>query len=416
MHKPRRTKSPNNSDKLTAHFTTGQLVIAICVTLLFAVTTFLLGVLVGRYDPSLHTGAGEPEEQTRVAETPPEQEEEPTPRTTSMPAAAYDGTSEQPEEETATQQKLAERLRQKAAARMAQRDINGEETVNTPRERGPRVRELTPPPGPTGADTAESSPSRSGEQGYSIGAAIRLAPAEPFDESSLVSIPAESGQTPENADTPESEPKTPEDKIALAPDEHSTQDEPPALSGSPESPAREDTAGQPAPAEETQGEETERALDTKPEPASEEADAAESEPSPEPETTTNTKTDTAEAELETDTDTDTAQAGSAPAASGEDLLNEDAAAAPPLFNMDGYGIQVASFLGEQRASRAKSYQKELETELQCDTTVLRSNDDRFYRVVIVGYADRASANAACAELKVRPGFSDIFVRSLSDDT
>lgn len=44
-----------NSDKLTAEFTSGQLVIAICVSLFFMLTCFLLGVLVGKYDHSLKT-------------------------------------------------------------------------------------------------------------------------------------------------------------------------------------------------------------------------------------------------------------------------------------------------------------------------------------------------------------------------
>ncbi|HEX72711.1 MAG TPA: hypothetical protein ENN65_05310 [Candidatus Hydrogenedentes bacterium] len=40
-------------------------------------------------------------------------------------------------------------------------------------------------------------------------------------------------------------------------------------------------------------------------------------------------------------------------------------------------------------------------------------DQQYARVVIVGYKDRVSANAACAELRKKAGFADAFVRPLT---
>ena len=50
-----------DGDKLTAEFTSGQLVIGICVSLFVMLVSFLLGVLVGRYDGarSAQKAAGE---------------------------------------------------------------------------------------------------------------------------------------------------------------------------------------------------------------------------------------------------------------------------------------------------------------------------------------------------------------------
>ncbi len=50
MSKPYSRKSKQSSEKLTAEFTSGELVIGICVALFIAVACFLAGVLIGRFE------------------------------------------------------------------------------------------------------------------------------------------------------------------------------------------------------------------------------------------------------------------------------------------------------------------------------------------------------------------------------
>jgi hypothetical protein len=52
----KRSRSTRNGDKLTAEFTSGQLVIGIVCALFFCVACFMLGILVGKLDPSLQPG------------------------------------------------------------------------------------------------------------------------------------------------------------------------------------------------------------------------------------------------------------------------------------------------------------------------------------------------------------------------
>ena len=49
MAAAKKNSDKQDPDRLTAEFTSGQLVIAICVTLLFTLSVFLLGVCVGKY-------------------------------------------------------------------------------------------------------------------------------------------------------------------------------------------------------------------------------------------------------------------------------------------------------------------------------------------------------------------------------
>lgn len=62
-----------DDDKLTAQFSSGQLVIGICVSLFVLLAAFLLGVLVGKYDSSLRNPEGAPTQgvQTGSAAAPP---------------------------------------------------------------------------------------------------------------------------------------------------------------------------------------------------------------------------------------------------------------------------------------------------------------------------------------------------------
>lgn len=48
---PRKTKSPLDQDKYTAELTSGQLVIGVVILIVFGLACFMLGVLVGRFEP-----------------------------------------------------------------------------------------------------------------------------------------------------------------------------------------------------------------------------------------------------------------------------------------------------------------------------------------------------------------------------
>ncbi len=362
MKRSARTQSRNDGDKLTAHFTTGQLVIAICVTLLFAVTTFLLGVLVGRYDPSLHDQSS----QAGMQQAAPSPDVADTPgRTSSATETSGESPRQGPGAVSNDADGALERLRQKALGRMANRSSGSRK--GAPDE--PRVRELVAPPAP---ETPVSDKEPAGPLGSrSPGAPIRLQP------SGSAAVP---GQLPFHPVTPSSTSTTPEP-------------EPGKAENAQEMPA--------ATAPENDGPEAAFSGDE-----DDAVQTASAEPLPEPESSVR--------EEPAQTPPESAPADADDAA--EEMLTEEAAAAPPLFTPEGYGIQMASFLGEDGERRAQAFQEQLQEELACETTILKSQDERYYRVVIVGYADRALASAACAELKKRPGFADIFVRSLSDNS
>ncbi len=59
----RRSKSAVERDRYTAELSTGQLVIGVCILLMFGLGCFLLGVLIGKFDPTLRdeTLAGLPD-------------------------------------------------------------------------------------------------------------------------------------------------------------------------------------------------------------------------------------------------------------------------------------------------------------------------------------------------------------------
>ncbi len=53
----RRPKSVLDQDRYTAELSTGQLVIGVCILLMFGLGCFLLGVLIGKFDPTLKPSA-----------------------------------------------------------------------------------------------------------------------------------------------------------------------------------------------------------------------------------------------------------------------------------------------------------------------------------------------------------------------
>jgi len=89
------------------------------------------------------------------------------------------------------------------------------------------------------------------------------------------------------------------------------------------------------------------------------------------------------------------------------------AAAPAATGGRGaYGIQVASFISTDRASRAEAESQRVRQETGMQTAVYPSPDGSIYRVYIVGYPDKPSATAATQELRRRDGYADAFPQEL----
>ncbi len=78
----RRPKSVLDQDRYTAELSTGQLVIGVCILLMFGLGCFLLGVLIGKFDPTLKTAGVE-----RSADDPREKERTPEIKVSELPAA-----------------------------------------------------------------------------------------------------------------------------------------------------------------------------------------------------------------------------------------------------------------------------------------------------------------------------------------
>jgi len=306
-----------DGDKLTAEFTSGQLVIAICVSLFVALVFFLLGVLVGRYDRP-HTMAENP-----VA-TQPAQE-------TMAP-----GAPEQTGVQTSPNAGAAE-----------------------PVQRAPwstgRVREMDPLPSPTeGATDLEKpvaipKPSPEGEAGS------RLQPD------------AVTASTPGSEGSPDTAAEAPKTESLSAP----TLSEPQTPSASSDQKATSTTPATSAP-----GILDEPAIAMPP----------------------ITNPGGAKGEV---------KAGPAGKPAMEPGKTEPQVAPP---GRGKFGIQVASFPGGNREASAQTYKNQLKSKEGVNAEIVM--DGQYARVIITGYKDKASAAAACAEFRKKPGLEKSFVRAL----
>src|SRR5262245_41785944 len=91
----RRPKSVlDQENRYTAELSTGQLVIGVCILLMFGLGCFLLGVLIGKFDPTLrpqtaqndvNSRADEPTQEIKVSELPSNPSPPPPVVTTSEP-------------------------------------------------------------------------------------------------------------------------------------------------------------------------------------------------------------------------------------------------------------------------------------------------------------------------------------------
>lgn len=138
-----RTRLRPSADKLTAEFTSGQLIIAICVSLFFALTCFLLGVLVGKYDRSLRL----PDLTAQAPAGPGASEAASAPLADILAKRNAEGVQQSPRTD----------LRPSHSPRKASRDSRAENAFIPLDERsGPRVRDMAPLP-PPGTETVSPS-------------------------------------------------------------------------------------------------------------------------------------------------------------------------------------------------------------------------------------------------------------------
>lgn len=78
----------------------------------------------------------------------------------------------------------------------------------------------------------------------------------------------------------------------------------------------------------------------------------------------------------------------------------------------GFGIQVISLSGPDRAAKAVEVQRKLQA-AGYQSIVSQFDGGKKYAVMAVGFADRAAAEAASQELKKIKEFKDCFIKKLS---
>lgn len=84
----------------------------------------------------------------------------------------------------------------------------------------------------------------------------------------------------------------------------------------------------------------------------------------------------------------------------------------PAASAYKFGIQLVAFSGADRQSSAEALRQKVQKENGLQATVIPSEDDQYYRVVVVGYADRASADKALSSVRAKTGVKDAFVKPL----
>jgi len=85
-------------------------------------------------------------------------------------------------------------------------------------------------------------------------------------------------------------------------------------------------------------------------------------------------------------------------------------AAPPSNGK--FGIQLAAFSDSDRSTKAETLCADVKKKTGLHVVVLTSNNHQQYHVLVVGYADRASAAKALNSVRTKTGFSDAFVKTL----
>lgn len=310
MNGQRRNKSRDSEGRLTAEFSSGQLIVGICVSLFLALIFFVAGLFVGKNDPSLRTQqASNADEIGRTADKQSEAPRE-TPK--------GEGTQTSP--------------------RVTAPKPDPGMFTNREERSGPRVTELPPLPPPGSASSG--SPISVSKDSSTV-----VAPAPP------VIKPSESPQPPAAPIPPVKEepaPVTPDPVVAGSPPKGQTaQLEPISVELEPEKVVIAQAAP-PTPVK--------PALPT----------PAESEASP----------------------------------------------APAQIAIGTWAIQISAFQDANRKARAEEHAKKVKSETQMNVVAVPSADEKYYRVLAVGYKDRSAAVAASTELKKKAGYSEVFVRQM----
>lgn len=89
-----------------------------------------------------------------------------------------------------------------------------------------------------------------------------------------------------------------------------------------------------------------------------------------------------------------------------------AAANVPATGSHKFGIQLIAYNGADRRSKAEALCGKVQKDSGLQAAIIPSEDDAYYRVVVVGYADRASADKALGEVRAKTGFKDAFIKPL----
>lgn len=316
MPSPRRGRSLSGGDKLTAEFTSGQLVIGIVCALFFCVVCFMLGILVGKTDPSLQAVT---QDSPPAATTPPA----PAATATTKPAGGAVGTQQSPRTDGlrphSTQQAKPTELAPLPSASASGGPVRV--ARETPATETTRTRIDTP------AAPAQQAP------------AAATTPATPAPPAAT---PA-SEPTQTAAATPSTMPATPTPATPTAPT--------PAAPAAPTTPAAPVAITPVVPADPVLA------------PA-------------------------------TPTAAPTTQSAASSARGG------------------AFGVQIASLGGADRQAKANAFIQKFKQDTGLDAQAIPSEDGQLLRIVVGGYPNRQAADAACAELKKRPGLGDAFVRAL----
>jgi len=171
----RKRKSAVEHDRYTAEMSTGQLVIGVCILLMFGLGCFLLGVLIGRIDPSLRTLDRQSD---RVATAEPAARPDPTPA---------------PQEESEPELRPPMQFPDRNGASAS----DGQNTDGSPEETASAKPSRTEPgPDTTSADAASEEPPDAAENGAEAESASETSPTPPTPQVVAASPPTTRSDSP----------------------------------------------------------------------------------------------------------------------------------------------------------------------------------------------------------------------------
>ena len=75
-------------------------------------------------------------------------------------------------------------------------------------------------------------------------------------------------------------------------------------------------------------------------------------------------------------------------------------------------MQLGAFSGPNRGQQAETLNRSVQQKHGVKSQIVKSGDDKVYRVVVSGFPDKKSALDACAGIQKKPELSGAFVREL----